>query len=738
MSRHNRNTWIQREKSLISDYLNSKIVQKPCETSLDEFYQTALAHIIDSLIGLNQSRDIAMNLSPPDIEVERLVSRLSDNGALSIEDIASFYERMNGLALEVDRRSDVVLVPSSFLKHNKGQFYTPIHVAHEIVRLSLNAFYQLSDSAVTDLHVLDPAVGCGVFLAEAASCLLEKISEANRNEHDFSRALSSLLHGVDVDPIAIRITKALLWSRLKSCNMTTDSVLSNLRVGNSLIGDDGVFASSEVVSPPGPLQTSMAKFWPEGQSRYQQRYQKKKFNWNEEFPHVFSRSNPGFDLIVGNPPYEVLSVKESLSDELRHDIDYFRSNYTSCLGKINTYRLMMERSLNLLRSGGILGLIVPATFLADSSALILRRKILAECEILDLITIPEKARLFSGVTQAFSIIIARKGKPTTSVKPRMLQTDGSLDRETGTDIRVIDLEKIDLRIPVLSSCLEGRLMSHLMAFPTLSTNFAGFPSIGVHQGEINLTTHRRFISDFDTGVKLVRGEHISSFVVRHPSSTSSRLDWMQSDICHHPEFMRSKKIRFTAELSELDSTKGRVAVARVVNMDCGIRLKAAWVKTGVFLGDMTNYLDNVIISSSFTLGLLNSGLLNWRFKALSANNYISAAEIKSLPVPYHILLPVDHDNAPDDILKIILSEVDATKNLHYVLKIIDQTTLGRFSEGAIKKFLIASIEKMVALIVEEMNKSQQPAVVDTSLRLVMDALVVRLYSADQFTDILDA
>ena len=728
------------ERLLLCDYINSIISRTSSEPSLDEIYLKAVHSIIDSLITFSCSRELPPNERPYESDHERLISGLFENGVQSFNDVALFYERISGLKPQAEHGAGVVLVPSTSKRHNLGQFYTPPHVASEIVRLALNALDRDESPDLSVIQILDPAVGCGVFLAETVSQLLKRFREGDRNRADFLSGLPLLLHGVDLDPISVKITKSLLTSMLGTYNSGQDISLPNIRVGNSLIGNGGVSfesagAEKQGFLPERPDTNGLpAKAKPGGH----QSYRGNRFDWNVEFPHVFQRPNPGFDLIVGNPPYEVLSVKESSSAGLRHDINYFKSHYTSCFGKINTYRLMMERSLNLLRVGGIMGFIVPATFLADSSASALRRKILAECDILDLVTIPEKARLFSGVTQAFSIIIAGKGKPTTSVKPRMWGTHGAVDNETATEICVSDLEKIELRIPVLSSGLESRLMNHLMAFPTLSTYFPGFPPVGVHQGEINLTTHRRFISELDTGVKLVRGEHIGSFAVRHPSSVSNRFDWMKSDIFKHPDFRFSGKIRSRHEESEFDSTQGRVAVARVVNMGCEIRLKAAWVEPNIFLGDMTNYLDNVIISPGFTLGLLNSRLLNWRFKALSANNYISAAEIKSLPVPYQILPPTCPANVSHDVLKEILSEANAARSLLDGIRIINKISDGRFGHGPTINFLIASIEEVVGLIVTEMKKNQRSPTIDSSLRSVMDALVVILYSAGEFTEILEA
>ena len=54
--------------------------------------------------------------------------------------------------------------------------------------------------------------------------------------------------------------------------------------------------------------------------------------------------------MIGNPPYEVVSSKESGIEERSHQQAYFRRTYESCVGKINTYRLMLERGLKAAMS----------------------------------------------------------------------------------------------------------------------------------------------------------------------------------------------------------------------------------------------------------------------------------------------------------------------------------------------------------------------------------------------------
>ena len=186
----------------------------------------------------------------------------------------------------------------------------------------------------------------------------------------------------------------------------------------------------------------------------------------------------------------------------------------------------------------------------------------------------------------------------------------------------------------------------------------------VHQGEVNLTVHRDFITDEPTGYPLIRGEHITPFRVNHPCAARARLDWIL------PGFMenarrggkrdaatgrsRTQLVESFADVPEIPCLerrgrsgtfrtepafgrgqpwlRPRIALGRVVNMATPRRLKAAQVSAQSFLGDMTNFIAETSLSPDYLLGLLNSRLLNWRIKITSTNNYLSAAEIQALPI----------------------------------------------------------------------------------------------------------
>jgi hypothetical protein len=84
------------------------------------------------------------------------------------------------------------------------------------------------------------------------------------------------------------------------------------------------------------------------------------FHWQIEFPEVFDRENPGFDVVVGNPPF--MSSTDAWSALGAAYRDLLRTVHEESGGKaVDLIAHFFRRAFTLIRSDGTLGLIATNT-----------------------------------------------------------------------------------------------------------------------------------------------------------------------------------------------------------------------------------------------------------------------------------------------------------------------------------------------------------------------------------------
>jgi len=83
------------------------------------------------------------------------------------------------------------------------------------------------------------------------------------------------------------------------------------------------------------------------------------FHWEIEFPEVFERDNPGFDGIVGNPPFA--GKNTTASGNIDHYPQWLQEIHEESHGNSDLVAHFFRRSFNLLREQGAFGLIATNT-----------------------------------------------------------------------------------------------------------------------------------------------------------------------------------------------------------------------------------------------------------------------------------------------------------------------------------------------------------------------------------------
>ncbi|OGP54057.1 MAG: hypothetical protein A2Y65_00575 [Deltaproteobacteria bacterium RBG_13_52_11] len=133
------------------------------------------------------------------------------------------------------------------------------------------------------------------------------------------------------------------------------------------------------------------------------------FHWELEFPEVFFDHHgkqlitPGFDAVVGNPPYE--RTKYLLQDQSAYD-RFFKTAF----GAYDIYVLFIEKSLSLISSIGNFSFIVSNKFLISDYGNKLRDMICKDYNVTQLIDLTECPSVFKDALISPLVIVANKRK----------------------------------------------------------------------------------------------------------------------------------------------------------------------------------------------------------------------------------------------------------------------------------------------------------------------------------------
>lgn len=274
-------------------------------------------------------------------------------------------------------------------RKSEGIYYTPFRIVNYIVNSSLGEYLD-SQKKLSNIHLLDPTSGSGSFLTNAYDYIENYYSKReNLTYHKKCNIITKNIYGVDKDTRAIEISRLNLHFKLLEKNKRLPE-MDNLKEGDSLIDDSSVAGD-------------------------------KAFQWKKEYPEVCSLQ--GFDVIVGNPPY-VFGGGKGIKKEEK---EYFKKNYISAKNKLNLFALFIEKSIDLLKEGGILGFILPNSLLRVTSYEEIRKLILEKTSILKIINL--KPGVFEGVTASTIIIILQKEKSREKREENLIKISEGLENQ---------------------------------------------------------------------------------------------------------------------------------------------------------------------------------------------------------------------------------------------------------------------------------------------------------------------
>ncbi|PIP70340.1 MAG: hypothetical protein COW90_05850 [Nitrospirae bacterium CG22_combo_CG10-13_8_21_14_all_44_11] len=566
--------------------------------------------------------------------------------AIGVELLGSIYERYLGSTIRVTpQRVKVEEKPE--VRKAGGVYYTPKYIVDYIVRNTVGKLIEgKTPRQIEKIKILDPACGSGSFLLGAYQYLIDyhlkyyrehpkeaqtlhlfpywKISpeELSLPIHEKAKILRNNIFGVDIDPQSVEITmmslylKALEGERglLPRKQHLLPSLGNNIKCGNSLIGYD-ILDSSLFSS----LRAEGEAISDDTKSRINP------FDWNSksvgfgeimnpsQSPLAKGGSEGGFDVIIGNPPYVTAELEA-------HERDYYTAIYPeSTIGKLNTYRLFTHKGWKLLRDDGMLGFIIPNTYLTDRDSQKLRALLLNNSKIKQILFFPENMKVFENVTQATTILLFEKGKKR--IKNNVIKvTDpvknvAALNTEPERNYRQDLFIKMPEQMIVTKRTAEQiAVIEKTMAFGKPFDVFAD-----VYQGEVNVSIYKNSIAVKPKNKNykpLIRGNNIERYYA-DLSFSDKKGSWVDA-----------------ARPFRQHQTGIRIVTQEVSNMQQKRRLNGAVIQNNIYVGHTANYilLKANDYHPNYFAALLNSYLLDFIFQTFNSTNHIPARELKRLPI----------------------------------------------------------------------------------------------------------
>ena len=300
---------------------------------------------------------------------------------------------------------------------------------------------------------------------------IERSFDENINRPDYARKLyliENCIYGVDIQPIAIQISKLRFFISLVVDQMTNDNPTDNFGIrplpnleakfvaANTLIGlekiDASLFDTDEVKDKEEEMKEARHKIFSAKTVKTKRKYRQRIADIRQELSALLEESGAvgndgakqlnswdmfdqnasspffdpewmfgvkdGFDIVIGNPPYGLFNKKQNKGESITVSPEIL-SHYKNCVeyksaqgGMLNIFRLFIIKSINLCCNNGTFCEIFPLAYTCDISCYKTRKYTYDNCRIINIEAFPErdnpKKRVFENAKMSVCILTMSK------------------------------------------------------------------------------------------------------------------------------------------------------------------------------------------------------------------------------------------------------------------------------------------------------------------------------------------
>jgi adenine-specific DNA-methyltransferase len=335
------------------------------------------------------------------------------------------------------------------------------------------------------------------------------------------------------------------------------------------------------------------------------------------------------DVLACNPPYRKLKATE---------VDRYRKAHGDVVeGQPNIYGLFINRTLQLVKQGGLVGLLTPTSFLSGQSFSKLRTKLLTHADTLHVDMLSDRNAMFIDVEQetAITVLRTRAASKVVDSKTRVsvLKPEGEFE-----DVGEFLLPNSGRPWPIPRAASDAGLLQSAESAGFTLSDYGYLARVG------HLVAYRDERQRFAQQPNLKAGRLVVPLVWATDITPNGRFD-------HGRECRFSRDRRFVQISSLTDHgviTKPAVLLQRLTSSDQKRRLVAAAVPEA-WVAQFGGYVceNHVIVLEPVSkdampperlAAILNSQPVDRVFRAISGASNVAVSELDELllPDPAHL------------------------------------------------------------------------------------------------------